>query len=284
MERFERAGLTFDVRDAGPDGAEVVVLLHGFPETSQSWDDVVPILVTAGYRVLAPDQRGYSPAARPAGRRAYVLSELVADALALGTRSGAERFHVVGHDWGAAVAWGLAAAHPDRVASLTAVSAPHPAAMAQAMLRSNQALRSWYMLLFQLPALPERLLAPRLEDGLRRDGLPEGFARAYADALAQPGALTAALNWYRAVPLERRRVDPVAAPTTFVWSTGDRFLTRTAAELTARWVSGPYRAEVLEGLSHWLPETAPDTLAGIVLDRLRDPGGPAQEDGSPAGP
>jgi pimeloyl-ACP methyl ester carboxylesterase len=140
------------------------------------------------------------------------------------------------------------------------------------------------MLLFQLPALPERLLAPRLEDGLRRDGLPEGFARAYADALAQPGALTAALNWYRAVPLERRRVDPVAAPTTFVWSTGDRFLTRTAAELTARWVSGPYRAEVLEGLSHWLPETAPDTLAGIVLDRLRDPGGPAQEDGSPAGP
>ena len=281
MERFERAGLTFDVRDAGPEGAEVVVLLHGFPETSRSWDDVVPVLVAAGYRVLAPDQRGYSPAARPAGRRAYVLSELVADALALGTRSGAERFHVVGHDWGAAVAWGLAAAHPDRVASLTAVSAPHPAAMAQAMVRSNQALRSWYMLLFQLPGLPERLLASRLEDGLRRDGLPERFARAYADALAQPGALTAALNWYRAVPLERRRVDPVAAPTTFVWSTGDRFLTRTAAELTARWVSGPYRAEVLEGLSHWLPETAPEVVARIVLDRMHDRGDGQEPRSSP---
>jgi pimeloyl-ACP methyl ester carboxylesterase len=284
VERFERAGLTFDVSDAGPDGGEVVVLLHGFPETSRSWDDVLPLLVAGGCRVLAPDQRGYSPAARPAGRRAYVLSELVADALALGTRSGAERFHVAGHDWGAAVAWALAARHPDRVASLTALSAPHPAAMAQAMVRSTQALRSWYVLLIQLPGLPERLFGPRLEDGLRRDGLPARFARTYADALAQPGALTAALNWYRAIPLERHRVGPVTVPTTFVWSTGDRVLTRTAAELTARWVTGPYRVEVLEGLPHWLPETAPGPVAQIVLDRVRDAGGPAQLDGSSAGP
>ena len=265
VERFERVGLTFEVRDAGPPDGQVIALLHGFPETSRSWDDVVPALVAGGYRVLAPDQRGYSPAARPAGRRAYALSELVADILALAGRAGTERFHVVGHDWGASVGWALAARHPDRVASLTAISAPHPGALAQALVRSTQALRSWYVLLFQLPALPERLMLPRLEDTLRRGGLPDAFARQYAAVLAQPGALTAALGWYRAIPFELQPIGAVSVPTTFVWSTGDRFLTRAAADLTAKRVTGPYRAVVLEGLSHWVPETAPDVVARLVL-------------------
>ena len=270
--RFERAGLTFDVIDAGPPGGEVIVLLHGFPETSRSWDEVIPPLVDAGYRVLAPDQRGYSPAARPAGRRAYVMAELEADVLALAGRARADRVHVAGHDWGGAVAWALAAHHPDRVASLTSVSTPHPAAMAAAMVRSTQAMRSWYMLLFQLPWLPERLIGPRLEEGLRGGGLPERYARIYAGVLKQPGALTAALNWYRALPFERRPIGPVSVPTTLLWTDGDRYLTRTAAELTARWVTGAYRAELVPGVSHWVPETAPETVAAVVLERVRGAG------------
>jgi pimeloyl-ACP methyl ester carboxylesterase len=271
VERFERAGLTFDVQDSGPRDGEVIVLLHGFPETSASWDAVVPALVAAGYRVLAPDQRGYSPAARPASRRAYVMAELEADIVALASRAGAREIHVAGHDWGGVVAWALAAHHPDRVASLTVFSTPHPAAMSRAMMRTAQAWRSWYLLLFQVPGLPERLLLPRLEDGLRRAGLPERLAGTYAQAMRQPGALTAALNWYRAVPLERRRVGTVAVPTTYAWGTGDRFFTRATAELTARWVTGPYRFEALDGVSHWVPETAPDEVVRLVLDRVRGP-------------
>jgi pimeloyl-ACP methyl ester carboxylesterase len=269
VEHVERAGLILDVRDLGPDDGEVVILLHGFPETSAAWDAVAPRLADAGYRVLAPDQRGYSPGARPAGRRAYAMEELEADALAVGSRAGADRFHVVGHDWGGAVAWALAAHHPDRVASLTAVSTPHPGAMQRAMLHTTQGLRSSYLLLFQLPWLPERLLLWRFEEVLRRGGLSAEQAEAYGRVVRQPGAMTAVLNWYRAIPLERRPPAPVSVPTTYVWSTGDRFLGRAAAELTAGWVTGPYRFAALEGVSHWIPEHAAAELADLILDRVR---------------
>jgi pimeloyl-ACP methyl ester carboxylesterase len=275
MDHFTRDGLTFDLVDAGSTGGEVIVLLHGFPETSASWERVVPGLVAAGHRVLAPDQRGYSPRARPRGRRAYVASELVADVLALADEAGAGRFHLVGHDWGGAVAWAVATEHPDRLQTLTVLSTPHPRAMLRSFARSTQGFRSWYMGFFQVPGLPERVLLARegrtFRRGLTDGGLPAELVERYYEQLRQPGALTAALNWYRALPLQTgglRRAREVTVPTLYVWSTGDFALGRTAAELTARYVSGPYRFEVLEGVSHWIPEEAPDEVVRLVLEHI----------------
>ena len=276
MEQFTRNGLIFDVIDVGPPEAEAVVLLHGYPQSSASWRSVVPGLVAAGYRALAPDQRGYSPRARPVGRRAYVMTELVADVLALADQAGVERFHLVGHDWGGAVAWALGTDHPDRLRTLTVLSTPHPGAFLRSAVTSGQALRSWYMGLFQIPRLPEWLTL--VGDGrvalssMRRTGLSEDRAREYLERMREPGALTGALNWYRAIPLETagiREAPPVTVPTLYVWSTGDVALGRKAAELTARHVSAPYRLEILDGVSHWIPEEAPDAVVRLVLDHAR---------------
>ncbi|MQA15784.1 MAG: alpha/beta fold hydrolase [Pseudonocardiaceae bacterium] len=273
MDQFTRDGLTFDVSDSGPAAGEPVVLLHGFPETSRSFDEVVPPLNAAGYRTVAPDQRGYSPRARPAGRADYRMSELVADVAALADAGGFRRFHLVGHDWGGAVAWACGVRLADRLASLTVLSTPHPGAFLRA-LRGRQALHSWYMGLFQLPWLPERLLTNRrLFVGLLvRSGLPERYARRYAEHLDSPEAVAGGINWYRAMALPstlqgaRARV-PV--PTLYVYSTGDRFLTRDAAAASRDFVSGDYRFEVLDGVSHWIPEEVPERLSGLLLEQFR---------------
>jgi pimeloyl-ACP methyl ester carboxylesterase len=284
MDSYTRAGLTFDVVDEGPADGEAVILLHGFPETSASWRRVVPGLVAAGYRVLAPDQRGYSPRARPLGRRAYALPELVGDVLALADFAGAPRFHLVGHDWGGAVAWGVATDHADRLRTLTVLSTPHPQAMQRAFVSSTQGLKSWYMLLFQIPVVPERLLLAADGRAFRRamegSGLPAADMTRYLAVLSAPGALTAALNWYRALPFSvagAARPAPVAVPTTYVWSTGDVALGRKAAELTRRYVSGAYRFEILDGVSHWIPEQAPDDVIRLFLDQARETGAAPSE-------
>ena len=269
MDSFRRDGLTFDVRDAGPPDGEPVVLLHGFPQDSAAWDRVTPGLHRAGLRTLAPDQRGCSPMARPRGRNPYRLRETTADVLALLDAAGLKSAHVVGHDWGGGVAWALAAWHPERVRTLTALSVPHPAAMARSMVTSDQALRSLYVLAFQLPFVPERLLlsagASPLRRVLRGGGLPRETAEHYAARMREPGALRAMLGWYRALPLSGREpVGTVHVPTLHVWSSGDTFLGRAATEATARFVDAPYRLEVLDGVSHWIPELAPDRVAELV--------------------
>lgn len=274
MDSFRRDGLTFDVRDAGPPDGEPVVLLHGFPQDSTAWDKVAPGLHASGLRTLAPDQRGYSPMARPHGRSHYRLRETVEDVLALLDAAGLQSAHVVGHDWGGAVAWGLGAWHPDRVRTLTAISVPHPGAMARAMVRSDQALRSYYMGLFQLPVLPERLIlsgdGAALRRMLKRGGLPDAVAEHYVARMREPGALSAALGWYRALPWDGRdRVGTVRVPTLFVWSTGDAFLGRTAAEATGDFCAGPYRLVVLDDVTHWIPELAPDRVAELVTAHVR---------------
>src|SRR3982751_6522036 len=161
MHEFSRNGLVFDVTDEGDPDAPTVVLLHGYPENRSSWLGVTPLLVAAGFRVLAPDQRGYSPRARPLRRRAYVMPELVGDVLSLVEASGAEKVHVVGHDWGGGVAWAFAHAHPDRLHTVTSLTTPHPRAFAKAMVVGTQALHSWYMAMFQLPGLPESAITAR---------------------------------------------------------------------------------------------------------------------------
>ena len=277
MDSFRRGDLVFDVLDSGPADGEPVVLLHGFPQDRTAFDRLSPVLHGAGLRTLAPDQRGYSPGARPAGRAAYKLRETVDDVLALLQGAGLESAHVVGHDWGGIVGWALAAWHPWRVRTLTALSVPHPAAMQQALVTSDQAGRSTYVGFFQLPAVPERvLLAGRgtvLRRMLRQGGLPKGMVDHYVERMREPGALTAALNWYRALPLGMSRpVGKVTVPTLHVWGADDAFLGRAATEATRQFVSGPYRLEVLDAINHWVPELAADHVAALVTAHVRTAG------------
>lgn len=270
MKEFSRGDRVFDVTDEGPVDGEVVVLLHGYPENRSSWLAVTPLLTAAGYRVLAPDQRGYSPRARPLRRRDYRITELVGDVLALVDASGAGRVHLVGHDWGGAVAWAFATLHPDRLKTVTSLTTPHPRAFLGSMLRSGQLLHSWYMLFYQLPWLPEQGYTPRMEKTLRRTlaktGLPEDAIDRYVTPLTEPEAARAAINWYRGLPLSKPLHGKVTVPTLYVYATGDAFLGRKAADLTGDHIDAPYRYEVLDGMSHWLPEQAPDVVARLVLE------------------
>lgn len=273
MHTFVRDGLTFDVTDEGPAEGRVVIMLHGFPEDRECWSAVIPQLTAAGYRVLAPDQRGYSPGARPKGRRAYVLSELAEDVLALADVAGADRFDVVGHDWGAGVAWELAARHPKRVRTMTTLTVPHARAMQDAFFRSRQLLHSWYMLFFQIPWLPEFLMrlagVERSAQQFEKDGLDPASAHRYATRMHDPKAMTGPINWYRALPFGARHPMPaVELPVLYIFGDRDRYLTRYSAERTARYVTGPYRFELLEGVSHWVPTAAPEVVAEMVLEHL----------------
>ena len=174
-----------------------------------------------------PTQRGYSPSASPRHRREYRTVELSNDVIALLDAAGIERAHIVGHDWGGALAWGMAGRHPDRTASVVVLSTPHPAAMVDAFRHSNQALKSWYMGFFQLPLLPEVLTRRTLARLLRASGLPEQYVTIYVYAMADPGAMTGAINWYRGIPFSMR--DPVGrirVPTTYIWGRHDVALNR----------------------------------------------------------
>ncbi|WP_110206656.1 alpha/beta fold hydrolase [Nocardioides daejeonensis] len=271
IDSFTRAGLTFGVIDAGPVDGAPVVLLHGFPQRATSWSKVSEHLHAAGMRTYAPDQRGYSPGARPRGRRPYRVEELRDDIVALVERIGSP-VHLVGHDWGSVVAWAVAAERPDLVSSLTAVSVPHPGAFLASMVRSTQALKSWYMLLFNVPKVVETAAVRRpalMEGALRRAGMTREMVATFREEIVADGALRGGLGWYRALPLSDLRTGSrkVKVPTTLVWSTGDIALGRKGAELTERYVTGPYRLEVLEGVSHWIPDEEPARLAQAIIAR-----------------
>jgi pimeloyl-ACP methyl ester carboxylesterase len=269
-------GLVFQALAAGPPGGELVLLLHGFPQTSTCWTATMEALAASGYRAVALDQRGYSPGARPGQVQAYRTPQLVADVLAVADRLGGARVHLVGHDWGGVVAWNLAGEHPERVATLTVVSTPHPKAFAWALWSSHQLLRSAYIGFFRMPWLPELVLGAQREWGLRfllaGSGLDREWIDIYADALGQPGALAAALAWYRAATPFSVGAPRVAVPTLYVWGSRDPALGPTAARATGRWVSGPYRFEVVPGAGHWLPEQHPEHLTRLLLTHLQDAG------------
>lgn len=227
MDSFTRHGLRFDVWDSGDPFAEPVVLLHGFPQQPSTFKQVAERLQEAGLRTLVPTQRGYTATARPRSRRSYRTAETAADVLGLLDAAGLARAHLVGHDWGGAQAWALAAWHPDRVASLTVLSTPHPAAFASSMTRSSQPLRSSYLGFFQLPLLPEAFAQLTLGITLRNTGLPLDYVGRYCDALAVPGALSGALGWYRGIPFSAWPVvGAIRVPTTYVWGRDDFALGR----------------------------------------------------------
>jgi pimeloyl-ACP methyl ester carboxylesterase len=272
ITEFENDGLTFDVSDEGPTDGTPVVLLHGFPERSTSWRYVAPVLHAAGLRTYAPDQRGYSPRARPGRRRDYAAGALVRDVLALIYRIGGP-VHLVGHDWGAAVAWGVAMTRPDSVRSLTAVSVPHTGAFARSWFTTSQGLKSWYMLLFQLPRVAE-LAASRpggpFDEALRRGGMTAEDVARFRTDIVEYGALPGGLAWYRGMPfsLPGAAMRKVTVPTTMVWSDRDVAIGRAAVDATVDWVDAPYELVVLEGVSHWIPTQAPEALVAAILERV----------------
>ncbi|HET6392167.1 MAG TPA: alpha/beta hydrolase [Blastococcus sp.] len=274
--RTDVGDLTFDVRVDGPEDGRPVLLLHGFPQTSASWAAVSPLLAEAGLRTYAPDQLGYSPGARPDEVEAYSAQNLAQVTADLMTALEIPVADVAGHDWGANVAWTLAAWHSDRIRSLTAVSVPHPAAYTVAYRTDpEQKERSGYIRLFWQAGKAEDVLLADDARRLRRmlsgsehaTGVPEEAIEEYVAVLSAPGALTAALNWYRAMS-SSTRVDPIAVPTTYVWSDGDAAIGRTAAEACANYVTGDYRFVELAGITHWIPEQAPEQLARAILDRI----------------
>ncbi|WP_420804259.1 alpha/beta fold hydrolase [Salsipaludibacter albus] len=268
--RVPHDGLVFDVAVAGPDDGPAVLLLHGFPQDHTCWDLVVGDLHARGLRTIAPDLRGYSPDARPDDPAAYRTSEMVGDAVAILDHLDVATAHVVGHDWGGVVAWATAMGVPERVDTLTVLSTPHPAALAKAMRTSTQGLRSWYFLLFR-SRIAERLVLPRLRGLLMSSGMPRSSAMRAGERMDQPGAFSAALNYYRGMDTSLfARASDVTVPTTLAWGTDDPFFGRAAALGTAGHVAADYRLVAVHG-DHWLPETEPEAVTRILRDRVSTP-------------
>lgn len=264
-------GLTFDVTITGPDAAgPPVLLLHGFPQNSAMWDRVIAYLHANNLTTITMDQRGYSPGARPSEVEAYATGECVSDVVAVLDTLGVPTVHLVGHDWGAIVAWHLAGEHSDRIETLTALSVPHPVAFFEAISTDeDQRRRSSYFHLFRQEGKAERVL---LEDDavrLRRalDGCPPDRVDAYVRPLLAPAALTAALNWYRAMDSTTTNCPPTGVPTTFVWGERDVAVGLIAARACAKQVIGPYEF-VTTDATHWLADEVPQRVTEAILERV----------------
>jgi len=275
-------GVRLHVVTAGPSDGPLVLLLHGFPDFWYGFRRQITFLAERGFRVMAPDQRGYNESDKPAGLSAYRIEELTADVLGLIEAAGRETAHVVGHDWGGAVGWTLAMRHRERLQKLVVLNAPHPVVMLSTLVKSFEQLRkSWYMFFFQLPFLPERLLTAgggrRLFDGIRREAAPGAFTEEdfahYRRAWTQPGAARGMIQWYRAA-LRRPQGAPTMAearirvPALLVWGAGERHLVRSMAEDSVA-LCEQGRLELIDGASHWVKDDAPDEVNALIEGFLK---------------
>ena len=269
IARYTHDGLEFDVLDQGPLDGPIVLLLHGFPERAASWSAVMNELNEAGFRTIAPDQRGYSPGARPKRRRDYRVGALVDDVVALIDTIGSP-VHLVGHDWGAMIAWVTAGRRPDLVSSLTAFSVPHPGSFMTALLTSRQILHSWYFAFFQLPVLPEKWMTrpgQRAEKWYEKSGMNADDLERTRTDVVDYGALPFAVTWYRGLPFSNPGIGRlrITVPTSMVWSDGDTFIGRSAIERAQQYVDARYTLTVLAGVTHWIPTQAPTEAAQAII-------------------
>jgi pimeloyl-ACP methyl ester carboxylesterase len=282
--RIDVGEVRLAVTEAGDPAGEPVVLLHGFPEIGHSWRHQLPALAAAGFHAVAPDLRGYGGSDRPAAVDAYAAPKLVGDVAGLIRALGHESAHVVGHDWGGGLAWGLAGNLPGMVRSLTILNAP--VGPVSARLRREdpaQRAKSWYMLLFQFPGVAEAWLSADDFANLRQfvfdtaapGTFPDEEREVFVEALRRDGALTAALNYYRAnMPPASWLRDPpdpppVPVPTMIIWGEADAYMDPVLLERSAATVTGPLRIERLPGVSHWVQQEAPDRVNELLLDFLR---------------
>lgn len=278
MDTFSADGLTFEVTDLGAVDDPAIVLLHGFPQDRTAWNEVGQSLATCGFRVLIPNLRGYSPEACPRSVSRYGSPRLVADVIALLDAAGVDRAHVVGHDWGGALTWTMRRTHPHRLRTATIVSTPHPQALAWGMLRTGQAVRSWYMLALVLPAVPEHVLTRHLARFLERSGLSAERANHYQQRMRSDGVARGAVNWYRRMLFERLRPPkhprPPASqhpvPTTYIYGRDDPFFSVDVMRKTADVVRGLDVREIAGG--HWLPESEPETLTENIIRHVASVG------------
>ena len=281
--RIDTGEVRLAVAEAGDPAGEPVVLLHGFPELSHSWRHQLPALAEAGYHAVAPDLRGYGDSDRPAGVEAYAAPKLVGDVAGLIRALGHERAHVVGHDWGGSLAWGLAGNMPQTVRSLTILNAPQGPVSARLRREDpRQQAMSWYMLLFQFAGVAETWLSADDFANLRAfvfdtaapGTFPPEDRRVFVEALSRDGALTAALNYYRAnMPPASWLRDPpdpppIPVPTMIIWGEADTNMHPLLLERSAATVTGPLRVERLPGVSHWVQQEVPDRVNELLLDFL----------------
>jgi pimeloyl-ACP methyl ester carboxylesterase len=265
----------FEGFSAGPKNGDLVLFLHGFPQFADAWINIFGPIASLGYHAVAVNQRGYSPGARPAAVEDYAGEKLSSDALGFADFLGAKRFHLVGHDWGGAVAWVTAAHAPDRLTTLTVLSTPHPDALFAAIQSDpDQQRRSSYFQLFQAPnhAAEKTLLADhaKILRGAYMGKVPAVEVDSNVRRFERDGTLTAALNWYRAKSFTSP-LGPVHVPTMYVWGDQDQALGETAAVNTAKGCTGPYRFERLKGKSHWLMDECPETIVNLLHSQLGSP-------------
>lgn len=274
-------GITLHVVQDGPETGELVILLHGFPEFWYGWREQIPALAGAGYRAWAPDQRGYNESDKPKGIAAYTIDKLAADVIGLIDAAGVEKATVVGHDWGAAVAWWTANAYPDRVAKLIVLNVPHGAVMLT-HLRKNwrQMLKSWYIFFFQIPWLPENLIrvnrwqagVQALEGSSRPGTFSADELEKYRQAWSQPGAFTAMINWYRAV-VQKTPKNPadlrIHMPTLVLWGAKDKFLSREMAQDSLDYCDEG-RLVSFEEATHWVQHEEVTKVNELIIGFLRD--------------
>jgi pimeloyl-ACP methyl ester carboxylesterase len=268
--KIETNGISLEVEVKGEGAA--VLLLHGFPDSHRLWRNQVPPLVDFGYRTIAPDLRGFGESDKPEGVDAYNILNPLEDLRGLLDHLAVDKAHVVGHDWGAALAWAFASLYPDRVQSLTAISVGHPAAFTN--IGPEQLQKSWYMFMFQFEGVAEKWLSRNDWEFLRTWISGGGDIEQYVTDLARPGRLTAALNWYRANLSPETWIGdppplpPIAAPTMGIWSTDDEALTEEQMTLSQKFVQGSWRYERIEGSGHWIPLQAAERLNELLLDFL----------------
>jgi pimeloyl-ACP methyl ester carboxylesterase len=262
----------------------LVVLLHGYPEFWYSWRHQIPALVNAGFRVAVPDMRGYNLSSKPKGVDSYAPEHLTDDVRKLIEALGESRAHVVGHDWGANVAWMFAMRFPDHLDRLVICNVPHPLVFSKHLLTWRQGLkRSWYVFFFQLPWLPERMVAAGdfksirtilKWDPVNKKAFSDDDIERYVEAMRQPNALTSAINYYRAIfRLNKARrkamVAPIHRPTLMIWGLQDRYLGPELVDTPAKLVSN-LRIERLQDASHWVQCDAPERVNPLMIDFLRE--------------
>ncbi|MEC8024830.1 MAG: alpha/beta hydrolase [Myxococcota bacterium] len=274
IEQISVGDFVFDARVAGPADGELVLMLHGFPQTSLEYEAQLIALADAGYRAVAPNQRGYSPGAQPPEESSYRIEFLVEDVLGMADALGADTFHLVGHDWGAMVAWAVAIEFPERLKSLATISVPHPQPFLEASQNpeSCQKAASSY---FDLLITPGSELIILANDAAQLKGfyagLPQHHIDDYVAVLSEGDTLKYAINWYRAnlgANTPEEQFGPTAAPTLFVWSTDDTAICDDAPYKTMDYCTGPYEFLVLEDIDHWIPENAADALNKALLKHL----------------